>query len=205
MSDSFKPVKEVELALAAGAKSKSEVTNSRERVRDAIQAITSLAPDAHSTLAGTLRGGIASCPSQEKRTLAMVYLRLLGSSDLLTETDIRKCRREIVSFVEENCPDLTKGLFEPSDQNHVKFEAMTSIHQSACKCIEPLAESFASLQDLANRRQKIMSSMNKRKYKGYLSPFGYDSVLRLVDSLLGQVGSIVQARGHDLQSPCNSL
>ena len=207
MSDLLKHIVEIELALKAPAKSEPEVAKRRKRVRDAVRAIASLVPDPdpHTNLAETLRGAVASCPSQEKRTLATLYLRLLGSSDLLTETDIQKCRRQIVSLVEDKCPDLTKGLFKPDELNHVKIEAMARVHQSACRCIEPLAESFVSLQDLANRRQKIMRSMSKRKYKGYLNPFGYDSVLGLVDSLLGQVGSIVQAQGHDLQSTLQQL
>ena len=166
MSGTFKHIVDIEAALLAPAKSKPDIANSRKRVRDAVQAIASLDPDQHATLADTLRNGVESCPSQQKRTLATLYLRLLGCSKLLTETDIRKCRRQIVSLIEEKCPDLTKGLFKPDDLNHVKIEAMTRVHQSACKCIEPLGESFASLQDLANRHQKIMRSMSKRKYKG---------------------------------------
>ena len=170
----------------------------RRRVRDAIQALASLSlDDADRTLPETISLAVNSCPSHARRTLAAMMIRLV-SSTLLTERDMQKCRRDIVTLVEDVCPDLTKGLFKPDDQNHEKIEATKQIHHTACEHLDELLQPFASLQDLAKRRRTIMRSIKHRKSQAYLGAFGYKSVQQLVESLLSQVESVGQAQGHEL-------
>ena len=178
--------------------------NDHDRIRDTIQAIASLSPESDLTLSATVSLATTSCPSHARRTLAAVIIRLV-SSGLMAERDLQECRREIVIFVEDVCPDLTKDLFKPSDQNHEKIEAIKQIHHTACEALEELLQPFASLSDLAKRRRAIMRSIKHRKVRAYLVAFGYKSVQQLVESLLSQVESVVEARGHELQTTMQQL
>ena len=205
MSNVLQHVSEVESVLKGRVQNGSVRDKARRCIRDAVQGIASLPPDSSLALAETIRRGVASCPSNDKRTLAVVLVRLVGVADLLTERDMQKCRKELVSVVEDSCPDLTKNLFDRNDMNHKKIEAIKGIHQRACGTLEPLVQPFASLPDLAGRRQNIMRSINGRKYQGYLGTFGYNSVLPLIRSLLGQVEIVVNARGHERQTTIQQL
>ena len=149
--------------------------------------------------------GVASCPGDRRRALAVMLTRLVGAGDLLTDLDKRECRKEIVSVVEDACPDLTKNLFGRNDMNHEKIEAVARIHQAAYATLEPLGQPFASLPDLAKRRQNMMRSLNGRKYKGYLGTFGYNTVLDAVRSLLSQVDTVLQSRGHERQTTIQQI
>ena len=50
-----------------------------------------------------------------------------------------------------------------------------------------------------------MRSLNNRTCKAYLSAFGYNSVKQVLESVLGQVDSVVQAHGHELQRTIQQL
>ena len=182
-----------------------QTDEARKRIRGVIQALAALPQDSDLTLPDTISLGVASCPSQARRTLAAVMIRLLSSNGPLTEDDMQRCRRGIVTLVEDACPDLTKDLFEPTDQNHEKIEAIKRIHHTACEHLDQLLQPFASLQDLAKRRRAIMHSINHGKSKGYLAAFGYNTVRPLVESLLAQVESVAGARGHHLQATMQQL
>ena len=177
----------------------------RCRIHNAIQAIASLSPDPDATFADTINLAMASCPSEARRTLAAVMIRLVSSSGWFTKHDIQQCRREIVRLVENACPDLTKDLFKPGYQSHEKIEAIKQVHHDACERLDQLVQPFASIQDLASRRQTIMHSINHRKSKNYLGAFGYSSVRPLVESLLTQVEKVTQANGHELQTTIENL
>ena len=177
----------------------------RRQLRNQILSLAPLPTDSDLTLAKAIGAATASCPSPAKRTLAAVLLRLASSSGTLTEEDLKDCRRDIVQLVETACPDLTKDLVNTSDQNHEKIEALKHIHHDACEKLEQLHQPFASLQDLAMRRRSIMKSINHKKAKSYLNAFGFNTVHQLIESLLGQVESIVQARGHELQTTIQQL
>ena len=205
MADLLKHVAEVESALETLAGNSIERDKARRRIRNAVQGIASIPPDARLTLAETIRRAVASCPSNDKRTLAVVLVRMVGVTDLLTDVDMQKCRKEIVGVVEDTCPDLTKNLFGHDEMNHEKIEAIAAIHQRACGSLEPLVQPFVSLPDLAERRQNIMRSINGSRHKGYLGTFGFNPVLLLVRSLLSQVDKVVEARGHELQTTVQQL
>ena len=205
MPDLLEHVAEIESVLQAQNPTDPGSDRDRRRVLDAIQAIASLSQEPDLNLAETIRLAASTCPSQASRTLAIVMIRLVSSSGPFTETDTQNCRREIVTFVEDVCPDLTKGLFQPNDQNHQKIEAIKRIHHAACDRLDQILQPFASLQDLAKRRQTIMRSINHRKSKDYLAVFGYNSVHQLVESLLSQVDSIIQAHGYELQITMQQL
>ena len=205
MSDLLKHISEIESVLRMHSPRAKGVDEDRKRIRDAIQAIASISPDPSLTLTDTINLAIRSCPSQEKRTLSAVMIRLVSTSGPLTDRDIQKCRREIVTHIEDVCPDLTNGLFQSNYQNHDKVEAIKNIHYNACSNLGQLLESFVSLQDLAKRRQSIMRSLKQGKTKSYLAPFGFMSVQQLVESLLGQVDSVIQASGHELQTKMEQL
>ena len=177
----------------------------RRRVRDSIQAIASISPNSDLTLVQTIHLSLTKCPSEVKRTLAAVMIRLISSTGPLTADDVQKCRREIVKFVEEATPNLTKGIFNPNHQNHEKIEALAQVHHTACEHLQPLLNPFASLQDLGKRRQTLMQSIKHSRSKSYLGAFGYNSVLQLVESLLAQVETVVQAQGHELLSKMQQL
>ena len=205
MPDPLTHVAEIEAVLRTYDPTGTGTERDLRRVRDAIQTMASLSADPDLTLADTISLAATSCPSHARRTLAAVMIRLVSSSSLLTERDMQRCRREIVNFVEDTCPDLTKDLFKPHDQNHEKIEAIKKIHHTACDCLDQLLQPFASLQDLAKRRQSIMRSIRHRKSKDYLGAFGYNSVQQLVESLLSQVDSVVQVSGHELQTTMQQL
>ena len=204
MPDLLRHVAELDSVLRSHNQADNGTDSDRRRIRDAIQAMADLA-DPDLTLTETISLAVTSCRSEAKRTLAAVMIRLVSGSGPLTERDMQKCRREIVTFVEDVCPDLTKALFEPNDQNHEKIEAIKRIHYTACEHLDHLRQPFASLQDLAKRRQTIMRSINHRKSKNYLNAFGYSSVHQLVESLLSQVESATQARGNELQTTIQQL
>ena len=205
MPDLLKHVAEIESVFRMHVPAARGVDKERKQIRNAIQAIASLSPDPSLTLADTIILAIRLCPSQAKRTLSAVMIRLVSTSGLLTDRDIQKCRREIVTQIEDVCPDLTNGLFQSNYQNHDKVEAIKNIHYNACSNLDQLLEPFVSLQDLAKRRQSIMRSLNQGKTKSYLAPFGFMSVQQLVGSLLGQVDSVIQASGHELQTRMEQL
>ncbi len=205
MPDLLEHVAEIDSVLQTQNPTDPGSERDRRRVRDAIQAIAARSPEPDLNLAETIRLAVSTCPSQARRTLAIVMIRLVSSSGPLTETDTQSCRREIVTFVEDVCPDLTKGLFQPNDQNHKKIEAIKKIHYAACDRLEQLLQPFASLQDLAKRRQTIMRSINHGKSKNYLSAFGYSSVHQLVESLLSQVDGVIQTCGYELQITMQQL
>ena len=205
MSDLLPTVAEIESVFKTHSKNGLRRDEARRRVRNGLQHIASLPPDSSLTLSETIKGAVASCPSQDKRTLAIVLVRLVGVSELLSERDIQQCRKEIVNVIEDVCPDLTKDLFDHNHMNHEKIVEIGGIHRSACGSLEPLGQPFASLRDLAERRQDIMRSINRRKYQGYLGTFGYKIVLPLVRSLLGQVDLVVNAQGHELQTTIQQL
>ena len=50
-----------------------------------------------------------------------------------------------------------------------------------------------------------MRSINHRRSKDYLAAFGYSSVQQLVESLLSQVDSVIQASGYELQTTMQQL
>ncbi len=205
MSDLLKYVAEIESVLQVHRPGTNGVNEDRKRIRDAIQAIASISLDPSLTLTETINLAIRSCPSQAKRTLSAVMIRLVSASGPLTDRDIQKCRRGIVTHIEVACPNLTKDLFQPNNQNHEKIEAIKQIHYTACRNLDQLRESFVSLPDLAERRQSIMRSLKHGKTKSYLDSFGFMSILQLVDSLLGQVDSVIRASGHELQTKMEQL
>lgn len=193
-------------SILQGLSSDNQASNAQRRqLRDAILSIGSLSSDHGSSLADTIRLAASSCPSRAKRTLASVMIRLVSSSGVFKEQDKQKCRKEIVSLVEESCPDLIKGLFKPNDQNHEKVESLGKIHNKACDHLDEITQPFASLQDLANRRRSIMRSINNRTSAGYLNAFGFKYVQQTVGSLLDQVEKVVEARGHELQTSIQQL
>ena len=205
MPDLLERVAEIDPVLRTQDPTAPPSDGDRARVRDAIQAIAALSQEPDLTLAETIGLAATACPSEARRTLATVMIRLVSSTSPLTETDLQSCRREIVTLVEDECPDLTKGLFESNYQNHEKIEAIKQVHHAACDRLDQLLQPFASLQDLATRRRTIMSSINHRKSKDYLAPFGYASVHQLVESLLSQVENVIQARGYKLQTTLQQL
>ena len=205
MTDIHTPIAETEAVLKARIENGLNNQKARKKVRSALQSLAQLPPDLTLTLAETVQRAVASCPGNRRRALAVVLIRLIGAGDLLTKTDKRECRKEIVSVVEDACPDLTKNLFNPNDMNHEKIEAIARIHQAACGTLEPLVQPFASLPDLTERRQNIMRSLNGRKYKGYLGTFGYNTVLEAIRSLLGQVDAVFQSRGHERQTTIQQI
>ena len=205
MPDLLERVAEIDSVLRTQDPTAPPSDGGRARIRDAIQAIAALSQEPGLTLAETIGLAATACPSEARRTLATVMIRLVSSTSPLTETDLQSCRREIVTLVEDECPDLTKGLFESNYQNHEKIEAIKQVHYAACDRLDQLSQPFASLQDLAARRLTIMSSINHRKSKDYLAPFGYASVHQLVESLLSQVENVIQARGYKLQTTLQQL
>ena len=205
MSDLLRQVAELDSVLRLHNPAGKGSERDRRRIRDAIQAIADLSADGDLSLAETISLAVATCPSEAKRALATVMIRLVSSSGPLKEGDMQKCRKEIVTLIEDVCPDLTKGLLEPNDQNHEKMEAIKRIHHTACEHLDQLRQPFASLQDLSKRRQSIMRSISHRKSKSYLNIFGYSSVHQLVESLLSQVESVTQVRGHELQTTMQQL
>ena len=177
----------------------------QQKVKHALQLIAKLSENSNQSLAETIRDGVTRCPNREKRLLAVALVRLMGVSNLFTEHDIQYFRKELVSFIEEQCSDLTKGLFEASALNHEKIDAIERIHQNACASLAPLAQSFVSLRDLAERRQNIMRSINGNTFKGYLGAFGYKSIAASIESLLAQVATVVSVHGHTLQTTIQRL
>ena len=205
MSDIHTLVAEIEAVLKARIDNGLNKQEARKKVLSALQSVASLPSDLRLTLATTIQRGVASCPGNRRRPLAVMLIRLVGASDLLTNDDKRECRKEMVSVVEDACPDLTKSLFNRNAMNHEKIEAIARIHQSACGSLEPLVQPFASLPDLAERRQNMMRSLNGRKYKGYLGTFGYNTVLEAIRSLLSQVDTVFQSRGHERQTTIQQI
>ena len=205
MSDLPRQVAELDSVLRTHNPTDLGSDADRGRVRDTILDIVGLSADADHSLAETINLAATSCPSEAKRTLAAVMIRVASNSGPLSERDMQKCRRAMVTLIEDACPDLTKGLFEPNAQNHEKMEAIKGIHHTACENLDQLRQPFASLQDLAKRRRSIMRSISHRKSKNYLNVFGYGSVHQLVESLLSQVESVTRVHGHELQMTIQQL
>ena len=205
MPDLLEHVAEIDSVLRGKDVNCPASDEDRGRVRKALQAIAGVAEEADLPLGETITIAVRGCVSDARRTLATVMIRLVSSNGVLTEIDVQSCRREIVNLVEEACPDLTKGIFDSNAQNHEKVEALKQIHHSARIRLDELVQPFASLQDLATRRQAIMSSVKNGKLKGYLAAFGYASVQQLVESLLSQVDSVIEARGYRLQMTLEQL
>ena len=197
-----KYVAELEEALQAETKSSDGV---RRRACTAIQGLAGLQIDSRVPITQAISLAVKQCPIETRRSLSAVLIRLIGISELFTPEEMRECRREIVSLVETSMPDMTKGAFQSADQSHEKLEAITRIHRHACDQLEPLVQPFASLPDLARRRQEIMRSIKQSKAKNYLVTFGYDTVLPVVDSLLNQVASIDSSEGYRLQATMAQL
>lgn len=148
---------------------------------------------------------IKSCPQGLKRSLAIVMIRLIGNSNNLTEEDLKNSRRDIVDIVESNCPDLTKGLVDIRDQNHDKVHAMTRIHTNAMAKLEELLQPFASLEDLAARRNTIMRAINHPSCGNYLAQLEYITFRTSIESLLGQVSNVLKLRGYEKQAAIEQL
>ena len=205
MADILQVVSECDLVVQSYPPAGSQIKEVRRRIRAAIQDMAKLSLDASMSLSGTLSLAAKSCPSTTKRALAAVMIRLVSSTNILTERDMQNCRKDIVNLVETAFPDLVRGLFQSADQNHEKLEAIKTIHETACDQLADLLHPFASLQDLAKRRQTIMKSINHRKSRAYLTAFGYDAVRPLMESLLGQVESVTESQGHQLQTTMEQL
>ena len=205
MPNLLQHVSEFDSVVEAQPPAGSPTYTDLSRIRRSIQAIAGASSNPAPPLTETIALAAQSCPSEARRTLASVLIRLVSSATLLTESETRHCRRDIVAFVERTCPDLTKELYRKTDQNHVKLESIKRIHVTACDQLEPLLQPFASLHDLAKRRQTIMRSINHSKAKSYLNAFGYNTVRPLVESLLAQVEDLVRSQGHSLQTTMDRL
>ena len=150
------------------------------------------------------RHAMSKARPREKRTVAIAIIRLI-STEVLDEENLQELRLEIVKFVEKECPDLTRRLFENNEMNHIKLEKLQLIHQNSIEVLQTIQEPFASLKDLASRRQDILRSMKNKKARAYLSEFGFESIQQIVNSILQQVEEVSKAHGHQLQTKMQQL
>lgn len=179
---------------ANGRVGKSE----RKSIRMVLQEFADLSGDASISLAETVIEACDSCPSASRRSLGSLLIRILSSTETFSESDLRTCRKNIVKFVESNCLDFTTGLLDQRANNHEKLDALKMVHRNACDRLDPLRQSFVSLNDLAGRRERIMRSLSHKPSKAYLQAFGYGVVEPMVASILSQIEDLVQASGHEL-------
>ena len=206
MTDLLTLVSEIDSVLQTQPQKGSGKDRNRQRIREVIQVMAGMSSDPDLSLAETISQATVSCPTQAKRTLASILIQMISSSSILTEHDLKQCRKDIVPFIEESCPDLTKHLcLQENAQNHEKLETIKKIHDIAQEHLEQLLQPFVNLEDLARRRQNIMQSINHGICKGYLNAFGYKLVLPLITSLLDQVETVVDVRGHELQTTLQQL
>lgn len=200
-----KHIAELDAALRTWTIGTPSSDSVRKRVCTAMQGLAGLRIDSRVSITETIKRAAKQCPSEARRSLATVLIRLVGMDGFLSPQELQACRLEIVGLVEGSLPDLTKGIFQSTDQNHEKIDAIGRIHRAACDHLDQLIQPFASLHDLARRRQTIMQSMKHGRAKNYLNAFGYSAVLPLVDSVLGRVASIENAEGHRLQATMTHL
>lgn len=177
----------------------------RSQMYKALESMIEIEDSDATTFGQLINNAIQACPRIQQRPFAIAMIRLIGSSKALTEDDLQTCRREVVTFVENHCKDLTKGYINPKDQNHEKIEAISKIHSGIMSRLEELRLPFASLVDLAQRRNSIMQSINHSTCKSYLAEFGYTTFRTVLVSLLGQVENVVSYSGYEKQEAIEQL
>ena len=179
----------------------------RQDMAQTLRLSLSLTSTDYTDLGTTILHSISSCPTGQKRRLALVLLRICGCEQILTDNDLSECQREIVELVEKQCPDLTKVIneYKNNELTYRKFEKISNIHKNVCDKLEELKHPFGNLEDLAHRRESIMRAITQSSCKNYLSIFGYRTTHTIVDTILNEVQNTVEFRGYEKQDSIDRL
>ena len=202
----YQHIKSIESMLSTiGDDSKENLKAQRQTLRDSIQRISGMETDGTLSLTNTIKTATDSCKPDRQRAFASILIRIVSSSSVLDDQEIWECRRDVVAFIESNCPDMTKGLLDEDAQTHEKLESVQSIHHRTCERLKSLRNPTPSLHALAGQRQEIMSCINNQLTKAYLNPFEFNDIRSSIASLLSQVDSLLESTSYIKQTIMHQL
>lgn len=206
MADLSNDVHRIECAIRALSSGEATHPTVRRNIRTSLQNLAEISTDSSSSLADTFEDIATENAHGNAGAIAAVVARLVSCSDLLPNTAFDKAGRHMVQIVERGLPSLFTDLsISAGSQTHERLAAIRQIHSKSCEKLQPLQQQFTGLPDLTARRQVIMKSLNFGPTKHYLNPFGFQSVLSSVSSLLGLADKVVNSHGRELQSNIQDL
>lgn len=199
-------VRQFERTLRDVGEEPSSYSSVRRYIRTSLQNIAQMANDSSDSLADTLEAIATDSSHINSAATAAAVIRLVSYPDLLPASAYRKSGRHIVHIVDRGLPAVFPHLsIDPKSQTHEKLEALRQAHLSLCEYLQPLEQPFNGLHDLIARRQTIMRSLNYGPTKRYLGPFGFQSILSSITSILSLSDKVVNSHGREFQSNLQDL
>ena len=131
-----------------------------------------------------------------QREAAMLLLRALSVEGLLSADDSgSKISRMLPAFIERVAPDIAKQLkLGEKKQNFEKLKALQTFHGFVISHFDTLSKLSNNLDlvEIKNLDASIRRPFANKIFQSYLQPFGFSFFKAKVESVLDQIGRLVE-------------